>query len=66
MDNRGLPPQTSNFECLPGRAGGTPIGLAICLLTRRFTLGWRGSGAMRRLIQAGLGPRASPGVLRNK
>ena len=24
MDNRGLPPQTSNFDCLPGRAGGTP------------------------------------------
>jgi tetratricopeptide (TPR) repeat protein len=27
MDNRGLPPQTSNFDCLPGRAGGTPRGL---------------------------------------
>jgi len=27
MDNRGLPPQTSNFYCLPGRAGGTPMGI---------------------------------------
>src|SRR4051812_48159927 len=25
VDNRGLPPKTSNFYCLPGRAGGTPI-----------------------------------------
>jgi hypothetical protein len=24
MDNRGLPPEMSNFYCLPGRAGGTP------------------------------------------
>ena len=28
MDNRELPPQTSNFYCLPGRAGGSPIILA--------------------------------------
>jgi hypothetical protein len=28
MDNRGLPPQTSNFYCLPGRAGGTPMGIS--------------------------------------
>ena len=27
MDDRGLPPQMSNSDCLPGRAGGTPIGL---------------------------------------
>jgi DNA-binding NtrC family response regulator len=27
MDNRGLPPQTSNFYCLPGRAGRTPVGI---------------------------------------
>jgi hypothetical protein len=27
MGNRGLPPQTSNFYCLPGRAGGTPMGM---------------------------------------
>jgi hypothetical protein len=26
MDNRGLPLQTSNFYCLPGRAGRTPVG----------------------------------------
>ncbi len=32
MDNRGLPPQTSNFDCLPGRAGGTPIGLGVAIL----------------------------------
>jgi Hint domain len=25
MDSRGLPPEMSNFYCLPGRAGGTPI-----------------------------------------
>lgn len=25
MDNRGTPPEMSNFCCLPGRAGGTPI-----------------------------------------
>jgi hypothetical protein len=24
MESRGLPPETSNFYCLPGRAGGTP------------------------------------------
>jgi hypothetical protein len=29
MDNRGLPPQTSNFDCLPGRAGGTPMGIKV-------------------------------------
>ena len=29
MDNRGLPPQTSNFYCLPGRAGGTPMGIRV-------------------------------------
>jgi putative DNA-invertase from lambdoid prophage Rac len=29
MDNRGLPQQTSNFYCLPGRAGGTPVGISI-------------------------------------
>jgi hypothetical protein len=28
MDNRGLPPKTSNFYCLPGRAGGTPMGIS--------------------------------------
>ena len=28
MDNPGLPPQTSNSYCLPGRAGGTPIGIS--------------------------------------
>ena len=28
MDNRGLPPQTSNSYCLPGRAGGTPMGIS--------------------------------------
>jgi hypothetical protein len=28
MDNRALPPQTSNFYCLPGRAGGTPVGIS--------------------------------------
>ena len=27
MDNPGLPPQTSNSYCLPGRAGGTPVGI---------------------------------------
>ena len=27
MDSRGTPPETSNFYCLPGRAGGTPIAL---------------------------------------
>jgi hypothetical protein len=27
MDNRGLPPKRSNFYCLPGRAGGTPMGI---------------------------------------
>ena len=31
MDNRGLPPQTSNFYCLPGRAGGTPMGISLSL-----------------------------------
>jgi hypothetical protein len=25
MDSRGLPPEMSNFYCLPGRAGGSPI-----------------------------------------
>jgi hypothetical protein len=25
MDSLGIPPETSNFYCLPGRAGGTPI-----------------------------------------
>jgi hypothetical protein len=25
MDSRGIPPETSNFYCLPGRAGGFPI-----------------------------------------
>jgi excinuclease ABC subunit C len=25
MESRGLPPETSNFYCLPGRAGGSPI-----------------------------------------
>jgi len=25
MDSRGLPPEMSNFDCLPGRAGGTPF-----------------------------------------
>ena len=29
MDNRGLPPQTSNSYCLPGKAGRTPIVLAM-------------------------------------
>ena len=28
MDGRRTPPETSNFYCLPGRAGGTPIVLA--------------------------------------
>jgi hypothetical protein len=28
MDNRELPPKTSNFYCLPGRAGGTPMGIS--------------------------------------
>ena len=28
MDSRGTPPEMSNFYCLPGRAGGTPILLA--------------------------------------
>jgi hypothetical protein len=28
MDNRALPPKTSNFYCLPGRAGGTPMGIS--------------------------------------
>jgi hypothetical protein len=28
MDSRGLPPETSNFYCLPGRAGRTPNVLA--------------------------------------
>ena len=28
MDNPGLPPQTSNSYCLPGKAGGTPIGIS--------------------------------------
>ena len=27
MDGRRPPPEMSNFYCLPGRAGGTPIGL---------------------------------------
>ena len=31
MDNPGLPPQTSNSYCLPGRAGGTPVGIRIRL-----------------------------------
>jgi hypothetical protein len=25
MESRAIPPETSNFYCLPGRAGGTPI-----------------------------------------
>jgi glycosyltransferase involved in cell wall biosynthesis len=28
MDNRGLPPQTSNFYCLPARLGETPMGIS--------------------------------------
>jgi hypothetical protein len=24
MESRGIPPEMSNFYCLPGRAGGTP------------------------------------------
>jgi hypothetical protein len=28
MESLGLPPETSNFDCLPGRAGGTPGVLA--------------------------------------
>jgi hypothetical protein len=31
MDNRGLPPEMSNFYCLPGRAGGTPRVLEVRL-----------------------------------
>lgn len=27
MDGRRPPPETSNFYCLPGRAGGTPMGI---------------------------------------
>jgi hypothetical protein len=27
MESQGIPPETSNFYCLPGRAGGTPNGL---------------------------------------
>ena len=27
--SRGIPPETSNFYCLPGRAGGTPIRLEL-------------------------------------
>src|SRR5690348_14433436 len=29
MDNPGLPPQTSNSYCLPGKAGGTPVGISL-------------------------------------
>jgi hypothetical protein len=25
MDSRGLPPEMSNFDCLPGKAGGSPF-----------------------------------------
>jgi hypothetical protein len=25
MESLGIPPETSNFDCLPGRAGGTPF-----------------------------------------
>jgi hypothetical protein len=28
MESLGIPPETSNFDCLPGRAGGTPFVLA--------------------------------------
>jgi hypothetical protein len=40
MDNRGLPPQTSNSDCLPGRAGGTPRGLVTlpCLITDQLVV----------------------------
>jgi hypothetical protein len=29
MDSLGPPPETSNFHCLPGRAGGTPSVLGL-------------------------------------
>ena len=28
MDSRSLAPEMSNFDCLPGRAGGSPFSLA--------------------------------------
>jgi hypothetical protein len=49
MDKRGLPPQMSNFYCLPGRAGGTPMGIrtgdryraAISVVTDQVQSLWR-------------------------
>jgi hypothetical protein len=38
MDSRGIPPETSNFYCLPGRAGGSPNLLAKPLYESATTL----------------------------
>jgi hypothetical protein len=37
MDSRGPPPETSNFYCLPGRAGGTPNVLEVRSSNHRTT-----------------------------
>ncbi len=59
MDNRGLPPETSNFCCLPGRAGGTPGGISrtkplvrliLNQIGRRLTEDLNAKGKRHRLL----------------
>ena len=44
MDSPGIPPETSNFYCLPGKAGGFPLVLRII----RRSSGWFGGSSRRK------------------